>query len=104
MGEPFFVVRLEPDSNRVVIGRHETLAQTRLTAVRPNWLVEPPTAPFECEVKIRYRSKPARASIVPSEDGALFEVEFKEPQYGMAPGQVAVCFDGDRVLGGGWIE
>ena len=54
-------------------------------------------------MKIRYRSRAATATVEPLPDGR-FRVCFDEPCYGVAPGQAAVCYDGDRVLGGGWIE
>ena len=102
-GDRRFVVRIEPDTRRVVVGEREELARLELTAARANWLIAPPTAPFACQVKIRYRSRPAAATVEPiAED--RFAVRFDEPCYGVAPGQAAVCFDGDRVLGGGWIE
>lgn len=102
-GQPRFVVRIEPESRRVVVGTRDELARSELTAGDANWLVDPPTAPFRCEVKIRYRS-PAMAAVVEPMPGGRFRVEFAEPCYGVAPGQAAVCYQGDRVLGGGWIE
>jgi tRNA-specific 2-thiouridylase len=103
MGEPYFVVRIEPETRRVVIGRKAALARRELTARRMNWLVDPPAAPFRCEAQIRYNStaEAATAEILP--DGRL-SVVFDQPRYGVAPGQAVVCYDGQRVLGGGWIE
>ena len=97
------MVRLEPATRRVVVGSREDLARTELTAARANWLVDEPTAPFRCEVKIRYRSRAVGATVRPL-GGGRFAVAFDEPRHGVAPGQAAVCYDGDRVLGGGWIE
>jgi tRNA-specific 2-thiouridylase len=102
-GERRFVVRLEPDTRRVVVGTREELARTELTASQANWLIETPQEPRRCEVKIRYRSRPAAATIEPLE-GGRFRAVFDEPCHGVAPGQAAVCYQGDRVLGGGWIE
>jgi tRNA-specific 2-thiouridylase len=103
MGEPYFVVRIEPDAHRVVIGRHEELARDELTASRTNWLVNLPQDPFRCEAKIRYNgdARPATAKTLP---GGRLHVKFDEPRFGVAPGQAVVCFDRDRVLGGGWID
>ncbi|MEX2174463.1 MAG: tRNA 2-thiouridine(34) synthase MnmA [Pirellulaceae bacterium] len=103
MGEPYFVVRIEPLSRQVVIGRHEELARTELTAERCNWLDDPPAGEFSCHAKIRYNSPPAAATgeMLP---GNRLRVAFAEPRYGVAPGQAVVVYDGDRVLGGGWIE
>ena len=102
-GERRYVVRIEPQSRRVVVGTLEELARSELTAGQANWLVDPPVAPFVCEVKIRYRSPPVKATVEPLERDR-FRVRFDEPCRGIAPGQAAVCYDGDRVLGGGWIE
>ncbi len=103
LGDRRFVVRIEPETHRVVIGEHDELARRELTAGESNWLIEPPTGPLTCQVKIRYRSRPAPATVEPLGEGR-FSVRFDEPCHGIAPGQAAVCFDGDRVLGGGWIE
>ena len=104
LGEPHFVIRIEPDSRRVVLGPKEALDEPGLVAGEANWLVPPPPTglPFPAQVQIRYNSPPQEATVTPtSPDG--FEVRFAEPQAGVAPGQAAVVFDGTRVLGGGWI-
>jgi len=102
-GERRFVVRLERDTRRVVVGTKDELARTDLTAAGANWLVDEPARPFGCQVKIRYRSRAVGATVEPL-GGGRFSVHFDEPRHGVAPGQAAVCYDGDRVLGGGWIE
>lgn len=102
-GTPRYVVRLERDTRRVVIGTHEELACQRLTARDVNWLINPPQAPLRCDVKIRYLSQPVAATIEPAGEDR-FTALLAEPKHGVAPGQAAVCYDGDRVLGGGWIE
>lgn len=102
-GEPRYVVRLEADTRRVVVGTREDLARWELTASGANWLVEPPAEPFPCTVKIRYRTKAVPATVTILE-GDRFRVQFHEPCYGVAPGQAAVCYQGERVLGGGWID
>jgi tRNA-specific 2-thiouridylase len=108
MGEPYFVVRIEPDTRRVVIGRPEELACGELTASRCNWLTPMPLEPFACFAKIRYNSPPVPAVAQryrEADSGAeRLRVTFDEPRYGVAPGQAVVLFDGDRVLGGGWID
>lgn len=102
-GEPRYVVRLEPETRRVVIGRDEELRRHELTARDANWLVDPPAEPLECTVKIRYRSA-ATPATVESLGGGRLSVHLHEPCRGVAPGQAVVCYAGDRVLGGGWIE
>lgn len=103
MGEPHFVVRIEPKTRRVVIGTKDELGRTELTADRTNWLVDPPVGPFRCQAKIRYNAEAAAATAETLADQRL-KVTFDEPRYGVAPGQAVVCYDGERVLGGGWIE
>jgi tRNA-specific 2-thiouridylase len=103
LGEPKFVVRIEAGAKRVVLGDRNELGRTELAAVDCNWLIEPDQLPPRGKVQIRYNAPPAAASIEVNEEGRL-HVRFDEPQFGMAPGQAAVCYDGDRVLGGGWIE
>ena len=102
LGEPHFVVRIDAETRQVVLGRKEELGRTTLSAVDTNWLVTPKESSFRCEAQIRYNSRSAPATVSLQEDGAI-QVEFDEPQNGVAPGQAVVCYDGPRVLGGGWI-
>lgn len=103
MGERYFVVRIEPETRRVVIGHHEELARTQLTASNCNWHSDPPASEFRCSAKIRYNSPPSPAVAKVLPDGRL-SVEFDQPRHGVAPGQAVVLYEGDRVLGGGWID
>jgi len=103
MGEPYYVTHIDAESRRIVIGPREELARSALTADRVNWLVDPPTEPLRAAVQIRYNSAAAPASVTPLDDGR-FRVDFDEPRFAVAPGQAAVCYNGPRVLGGGWIE
>ncbi len=103
MGEPYFVIRIELDSRRVVIGRREELARRSLTAANTNWLADPPGRPFRCQAQIRYNS-PAAAALAEVLPGGRLALTFEDPRHGVAPGQAVVCYDGSKVLGGGWIE
>ena len=103
LGERQFVVRIEPETRRVVIGSKDDLRQTELTANRLNWLTDVPAGAFACQAKIRYNSEAAEAE-AEQLDGDTLRVQFREPRHGIAPGQAVVCYDGDRVFGGGWIE
>jgi len=103
LGEPRFVVAIDADTRRVIIGRHDELGRRELTASRLNWLVDPPTTPRACLAQIRYNSGPQPAVAEPLPDGRL-RVTFEQPCFGVAPGQAVVCYEGDQVLGGGWIE
>jgi tRNA-uridine 2-sulfurtransferase len=105
LGEPRYVVRIEPRTHRVVIGGAADLACHELTASGANWLARstPPIDGFRCQVKIRYRSQPVEAEVQPLAAGR-FRARFPSPCHAAAPGQSAVCYLGDWVLGGGWIE
>lgn len=103
LGEPRFVVRIEPETRRVVIGEKHELGRTKLTAANANWLMQPSDEPFSCSVQIRYNSSAQPATVTVLDEGR-FSVVFDEPCNGVAPGQAAVCYNGGTVLGGGWIE
>ena len=102
-GDRRYVVRLEADTHRVVVGTREELARKELTAAGANWLIDEPAGPVRCQVKIRYRSRAEWARVEPL-PGGRFHVAFDQARHGIAPGQAAVCYQDDRVLGGGWIE
>ena len=87
----------------MVIGSRRDLARRQLVAASMNWLVDPPDGPLRCAAQIRYNSPAYRATAEPLVSDRV-RITFDEPQHGVAPGQAVVCYDGDRVLGGGWIE
>jgi tRNA-specific 2-thiouridylase len=103
LGEPRFVVRIERETRRVVLGRREELARRELTATGTNWHIDPPRSPLRCTAQIRYRARAAAASVQALDERRL-RVTFDEPQVGIAPGQAVVCYHGARLLGGGWIN
>jgi len=98
--EPLYVVRLEPERQRVVVGPKRALAVRAAQVSEVNWLGEAQAGGLS--VKVRSLAKPVPASF--EREGAAGSVRFDAPEYGVAPGQAAVLYDGDRVLGGGWIE
>ena len=103
-GEPLYVIATEPATQRVIVGRNEELLRARLRVKEMNWIsIAEPAAPVRAEVKIRNKHAAAAATVTPAGAGAV-EVRFDEPQRAVTPGQGAVVYDGDRVLGGGWIE
>ena len=102
-GEPKFVVRIEPQTRRVVLGDREELGSPGLTASATNWLVDQEKIPQHCQVQIRYNAPPVPATVELLPEGRL-QVVFDAPQFGVAPGQAVVCYDNDRTLGGGWID
>ena len=100
---PYYVIRLDAQRNAVIVGHEEDTFSAMLVARQVNWCsMAPQEAPFEAEVKIRYRHTPAAATVTPVEGG--FRVEFREPQRSVTPGQWAVCYRDDVVLAGGIIE
>jgi len=101
--EPFYVIEIQPESNRVVLGHREELFSPGLTASGMNWLIPPPAGEIEALAMIRYRHPGVHARITPRGEGSV-EVAFETPQSAVAPGQAVAFYDGDRVLGGGWIE
>lgn len=102
-GERRYVLEIVPSEGTVVLGRREELRASGLRASRVNWLIEPPTGPRHCTAKVRYRHAGAPATVKAEGDGAA-TVLFDEPEAAVAPGQAVVFYDGDRVLGGGWID
>lgn len=104
-GEPLYVIATEPAARRVIVGRNDELLRARLTAKDVNWIsIAPITAPVRAKVKIRNKHAAAWATLSPASDSKRIEVHFDEPQRAVTPGQGAVFYDGDLVLGGGWIE
>jgi tRNA-specific 2-thiouridylase len=102
--EPLYVVALDAVRNRVIVGDRASTHKPECTAARLNWVSIPePTSPIRAEVQVRYRSKAVPVSVIPLEDSRI-KLVFDEPQFGITPGQAAVLYDGDIVLGGGIID
>ena len=104
VGRPVYVVDIDPVRNRVVVGDREELLSRGLVASGVNWVALPGLEePVRAWVKIRYRDRGSWATLHPGEEPGTVRVEFDEPQPAVTPGQSAVFYDGDRVLGGGFI-
>ncbi len=103
-GEPLYVIQTEPASNRVVVGSGAELLRSEFTVSEVNWIsIAPPTEAVRGRVRIRNRHVPADATIRPiGEDRAA--ITFDEPQRAVTPGQAAVFYQDDVVLGGSWID
>ncbi len=103
--EPLFVVRLEPETHRVVVGPRAALMKSTLTMRELNWLDGDamPDSGIDCEVKLR-SAQPAHAAHVRPLGNGRAEVTLAAAAEAIAPGQACVMYDGERVLGGGWIE
>lgn len=101
--EPLYVVAKHAVSNTLIVGSREELGSTRLSAAQMNWIAgQPPTGPFAAEVKTRYTAQPVAARVTPiMADRVEIELETALPD--ITPGQGAVLYDGDRVIGAGII-
>ncbi len=100
--EPYFVTKIDAQKNQITAGPKRELYRGELFADGVNWCLNP-ESPFEADVQIRYRHRGAAARVTPLDNGRA-RVEFAEPQMAVAPGQAAVFYRGDCVVGGGWIE
>ena len=101
---PLYVISTEPASKRVIVGGNGDLMCARLTAREVNWIsISAIDAPRRAVVRIRNKHVPASATLFPTEDPSRVDVRFDEPQRAVTPGQGAVFYDGELVLGGGWI-
>ena len=101
--EPYYVLDIQPESNRVVIGPQRELYSQGLRARHMNWLIEPPTGKMAATAVIRYRH-PGVEAVLRNVEGETVEVTFATPQAAVTPGQAVAFYDGDRLLGGAWIE
>jgi len=100
---PMYVLALRPAAQQVVVGPRTSLEQTRLTASGVNWIAVEPAGPVRAHVQIRHRHQPAAATVRSLGD-ARAEVVFDAPQIAITPGQAVVFYEGDVVIGGGWID
>ena len=108
-GEPLYVIATDPESQRVTVGNNDDLLRPSFIAAAVNWisiagLTSGATAPRRAQVKIRNRHAAAGATLHATADPTRVDVIFDQPQRAVTPGQGAVFYDGDMVLGGGWIE
>jgi tRNA-specific 2-thiouridylase len=102
LGEPIYVNRIDTTTNTLTIGSADTLQCEWLVAERMNYLTDVPSAPTRASAQIRYQHRAAGATLIPLGDSRA-RVEFDLPQRAVTPGQACVLYDGDSVLGGGWI-
>jgi tRNA-specific 2-thiouridylase len=103
-GKPLYVLSIDPEKNRVVVGEDDVLRKTVCEVEGLNWIsCEEPSAPLRAFVKIRHKHEPAPATLEPLDAGNA-RVTFDAPQRAITPGQATVFYDGDVVLGGAWIR
>lgn len=101
-GQPLYVTQVQPEQNVLKVGsRQEAMSETCMVE-RLNWLRPPPAQAIHTTVQIRHRHPPVAATVEPL-GGARARIVLREPQFAVTPGQAAVFYDGETVLGGGWI-
>lgn len=102
--DPFYVVKIDSAANRVLVGPKEALARDVVYLKDSNWLVSNiPESGLPVQVKVRSMTRAVDATLFAGTDG-MAEIHLAEPQFGVSPGQAAVCYVGGRVIGGGWIS
>jgi len=101
--EPYYVLQIQPECNRVVIGPKSELYARGLSAYGMNWLIDPPGRELTVTAMIRYRH-PGVQSVLRPKTGGRVEVIFASPQAAVTTGQAVAFYDGDCLLGGAWIE
>ncbi len=99
---PYYVIRIDPENNRLVVGFKNTLYKKYCYINEVNWLIPKPDEPVAVKARIRYRHNEADAVIYPG-TGSSAVIRFAEPQAAVTPGQAAVCYQDDNVVAGGWI-
>jgi len=102
--DPLYVLGKDAGTNTLIVGLAAELGMRELLAINVNWTCgSVPTEPFQAEIKTRYTAKPAPGLVTPHENGTKATVRFESAQRDITPGQAAVFYDGDQVLGGGLI-
>ncbi len=102
--EPLYVVKLDPVMNRVIVGNRESAVSAACLVGRMNWVsIAEPTTPIRAQVQVRYRSPAVPVNVIPLENEQV-KLVFDEPQFSITPGQAAVIYEGEIVLGGGIIS
>jgi tRNA-specific 2-thiouridylase len=102
--EPLYVLKIDPGRRRVIVGPRAALAETRLRLGELNWLGPPAGDVMPVAAKLRSAQPPVPATLYPGADADEAELALDAPAGAVAPGQAAVLYDGERVLGGGWIR
>tara|TARA_Y100001970_G_scaffold288521_1_gene416061 strand:- start:12846 stop:13889 length:1044 start_codon:yes stop_codon:yes gene_type:complete len=106
--EPLYVIKLDPISNKVIVASRSEAGKSECSVKEINWVsIDPPLNPMEVEVQIRYRTRPVKALLTPFKDSKstkIAKLNFYETQFSVTPGQAAVFYEQDLLLGGGIIE
>jgi tRNA-uridine 2-sulfurtransferase len=103
-GKPVYVLAIDPEKNRIIVGEHDSLRTTSLEIENVNWIsIAEPSVPLRAQVKIRHKHDPSPA-IIEALPGNSARITFDSPQRAITPGQAAAIYSGDVVLAGGWIK
>jgi tRNA-specific 2-thiouridylase len=101
--EPYYVTQMDTQQNVLTVGFKKDLFAPRCNVENINWIQEPPNRPVDVHTRVRYRHTAAASMLIPVNDKTAM-VRFEKPQEAITPGQCAVFYKGDEVLGGGWIS
>jgi tRNA-uridine 2-sulfurtransferase len=103
--QPLYVIGLDAGRNQVIVGDRESAQAVECRVQRINWVSIPePGSPIRAQVQVRYRSQPVGVTVIPLAGEDRAKLVFDQPQFGITPGQAAVWYDEDLLLGGGLIE
>ncbi len=101
--EPYYVIRIDIEKNQLVVGNKSDLYSAECEVEEINWIALPPDGPIKVDTRIRYRHKEAPSILIPKDNNTAL-IQFDRPQEAVTPGQGAVFFQGEKVIGGGWIR
>jgi tRNA-uridine 2-sulfurtransferase len=101
--EPYYVVQINISKNRLVVGLKKDLLSSSCRVTEINWIIEKPSSPLDVHTRLRYRHRPVRSKLIPDGSTSATNI-FEIPQSAITPGQGAVFYKGDEVIGGGWID
>jgi tRNA-specific 2-thiouridylase len=101
--KPYYVVQIDINKNRLIVGLKKDLLSSSCRVSKINWIIEKPSSPLNIDTSVRYRHRAVSSRLIP--DGRTSaEIVFKTPQSAVTPGQGAVFYKDDEVIGGGWID
>jgi tRNA-specific 2-thiouridylase len=101
--QPYYVVRLDVKQNQLIVGLKKDLLSSNCKVSNINWIVEKPSKPLDVHTRVRYRHQAAGSKLIPDGDTSA-TIVFNAPQSAVTPGQGAVFYKDDEVIGGGWID
>ena len=104
-GKPLYITEIDSENKRIVLGEKKDVYKSEFLVEKTNWVsVEEITEPVKAGVKVRYKHTEADATVYPPDKDNCVKVVFEQPQWAITPGQAAVFYKGDILLGGGFIK